>query len=375
VIHTIHQVITNFSLRDAVGTDTLLIRDSLRSLGYKSNIFFEDHGDPAQAQPLRALQPELNREGVAILFHFSIASEFVPQFVGIRNPKIVRYHNITPPEFFSAPEEQSIRLACSLGRQQLPILSHFADFVIADSAYNANEFLTLSKVATSVVPVFRDYEALLQVESVESVSRIFEKGLKPIVLYVGRICRNKAQHDLLKLIAAYKHTFQEPLGLILVGSFFSNTYRNEIEALADHLELSFSSDLNEIPAKDVIITGSVSDAVLATLYRKTSVYCSMSEHEGFGVPLIESQFFDLPVMAHAAAAVPEIIGNNSILFDKSDLENTLLQLRKLVHSNPSREENSASRQWLRSRYGLQALRDALATALNEYRLAPHTSYQ
>ena len=42
----------------------------------------------------------------------------------------------------------------------------------------------------------------------------------------------------------------------------------------------------------------------------------MSEHEGFGVPLVEAMAADLPVLAFGAAAVPETMGGRGIVFDE-----------------------------------------------------------
>jgi glycosyltransferase involved in cell wall biosynthesis len=40
----------------------------------------------------------------------------------------------------------------------------------------------------------------------------------------------------------------------------------------------------------------------------------MSEHEGFGVPLVEAMWFDVPVLAFRSAAVPETLGSAAMLF-------------------------------------------------------------
>ena len=39
----------------------------------------------------------------------------------------------------------------------------------------------------------------------------------------------------------------------------------------------------------------------------------MSEHEGFGVPLVESMVFNVPIVALATSAVPETLNGSGIL--------------------------------------------------------------
>ena len=46
----------------------------------------------------------------------------------------------------------------------------------------------------------------------------------------------------------------------------------------------------------------------------------MSEHEGFCVPLVEAMAADVPIMAYAAAAVPDTLGGAGVQFAPKDLE-------------------------------------------------------
>jgi glycosyltransferase involved in cell wall biosynthesis len=69
-----------------------------------------------------------------------------------------------------------------------------------------------------------------------------------------------------------------------------------------------------------IFTGPVSDEDLAVYYRHAAVYISLSEHEGFCAPLLEAMAADVPVLAYAAAAVPETLGGAGVLFAPKDLE-------------------------------------------------------
>jgi glycosyltransferase involved in cell wall biosynthesis len=69
-----------------------------------------------------------------------------------------------------------------------------------------------------------------------------------------------------------------------------------------------------------IFTGPVPVEDLATYYRRSAVYVSLSEHEGFCAPLVEAMAMDLPILAYAATAVPETLGGAGIQFAPKDLE-------------------------------------------------------
>ena len=69
-----------------------------------------------------------------------------------------------------------------------------------------------------------------------------------------------------------------------------------------------------------MFTGPVPDEELAVYYRHAAVYISLSEHEGFCVPLVEAMAADVPVLAYAAAAVPDTLGGAGVQFAPKDLE-------------------------------------------------------
>jgi glycosyltransferase involved in cell wall biosynthesis len=49
------------------------------------------------------------------------------------------------------------------------------------------------------------------------------------------------------------------------------------------------------------------------LYRASDVFLSLSEHEGFCLPLLESMVFDLPVVAFDSTAVPFTLDGAGVL--------------------------------------------------------------
>jgi glycosyltransferase involved in cell wall biosynthesis len=84
-------------------------------------------------------------------------------------------------------------------------------------------------------------------------------------------------------------------------------------------------------------TGQVPDDDLAAFYRWADVYVSLSEHEGFCVPLLEAMAADVPVLAYAAGAVPETLGGAGVLFEPKDLELAAEMLGTLVYDRPVRD--------------------------------------
>src|SRR5215510_14754937 len=83
-------------------------------------------------------------------------------------------------------------------------------------------------------------------------------------------------------------------------------------------------------------TGPVPDEDLGAFYRWADAYVSLSEHEGFCVPLVEAMASDVPVLAYGAGAVPETLGGAGMMFAPKDLEVAAEMLGTLVSDKPVR---------------------------------------
>jgi glycosyltransferase involved in cell wall biosynthesis len=57
---------------------------------------------------------------------------------------------------------------------------------------------------------------------------------------------------------------------------------------------------------------------LHTFYRNSQAFLLMSEHEGFGVPILEAQYHNLPMVALDRAAVRETLGSDQLVFSDPD---------------------------------------------------------
>jgi len=63
----------------------------------------------------------------------------------------------------------------------------------------------------------------------------------------------------------------------------------------------------------------------------------MSEHEGFCIPLIESMLHEIPILAHASAAVPETLGGCGILLAERRYDLAAELLDQLIRNAPLRK--------------------------------------
>jgi glycosyltransferase involved in cell wall biosynthesis len=63
----------------------------------------------------------------------------------------------------------------------------------------------------------------------------------------------------------------------------------------------------------VTITGALPQAALVSYFRHADVFVCLSEHEGFCIPLLESMWHEVPIVAMASSAVPETLGGAGLV--------------------------------------------------------------
>ena len=223
---------------------------------------------------------------------------------------MLQYHNVTPARYFSAYDPALFRLA-SLGREELRTLVGHVDVALGDSNYNRQELEAMGFGPTGVFPIAVDTARVTRPVHRPALETILDDGLVNF-LFVGRIAPNKKIEDHILLAELYKRYVDAYYRFIFVGRYdVVPRYYSMIRALMAEFRL-----LND----RFIFTGAIPDEELAVYYRHAAVYISLSEHEGFCVPLVEAMAADVPVLAYSAAAVPDTLGGAGVQFAPKDLE-------------------------------------------------------
>ena len=74
------------------------------------------------------------------------------------------------------------------------------------------------------------------------------------------------------------------------------------------------------------------------LYRVSHVFLSLSEHEGFCLPLIESLVFELPIIAYNSSAVPYTLDGAGILINTKRVDYVAELVDIVAHDKKLREK-------------------------------------
>ena len=85
-----------------------------------------------------------------------------------------------------------------------------------------------------------------------------------------------------------------------------------------------------LPSERTHLLGPVSDTELNALYRHAAWFIFPSLYEGFGLPPLEAMANGCPVLAAAAAAIPEVCGDAALYFDPHDPDSLAARLREVL---------------------------------------------
>lgn len=335
----IHQFATSLTYGDAISDEMLEIRKMLGEKGYRSEIFtrFCDPKLAGSARDYREYK-RFSSPGNVVIFHFSIGSPVSKMFFRIPDRKIIIYHNITPHEYF-VDSHRILARECYKGRLEIRLFVDKVDLALGDSAYNRRELEAAGYSRTGVLPILMDF-AKFDGPGDPVALKMYGNG-KTTILFIGRLIPNKKFEDVIKVFYFYKKFFNPDSQLILAGDYRGlERYFAGLISLVEKLRLS-----------DVHFTGHVEFPELLAFYNLAHIYLSLSEHEGFGVPLLEAFYKKIPVVALDAAAVAETMNGGGVLLRCRDFPGTAALIDALVEDNVLREAVIGSQVRALEKYG------------------------
>ena len=301
----IHQFVPTLNPHDATGSHTLLVRDALRQAGWRSDIYAEAvHDDLAAEAQKYWTYPDQAAAGDILLYQFSTSSAVAGFLAERAEPLMLDFHNFTGPEHFAGWEPQT-EVRAARAAEELDLLAPRAILGLADSPFNEQSLRRAGCRRTAVLPVLVDYERVTAAPDARVSAALAADKVSggSDLLFVGRVVPSKAQHALIKALWAYRRLYDPAARLHLVGGTSSFEY---LKSLRD-----FSRDLGLADA--VRLTGEVSDSALAAYFGAADVYLSLSQHEGFGVPLVEAMAAGIPVVTLGVGAVAGTVGQGALL--------------------------------------------------------------
>lgn len=298
----IHQILPTISPGDAIGNEVMEIKRVLNEWGYKSEIYAQHIHPDVEAKEYKDYKKVASEKNI-LIFHFSIGSDISEFIKSLPDKKVMIYHNVTPYQYFIGVNETLVSLLLN-AREELLSLVDYVDLSLGVSEYNRLELEEMGFKNTDVLPIILDFDDL---KSYNKKTYVKYDDDFVNLLFVGRITPHKKQDDILKIFYYYKK-INPKSRLFLVGAYDGcEVYYEYLKDLVKTLNLN-----------DVHLVGKADFGDLLSYYRLANIFVCMSEHEGFCVPILESMYFEVPVIAYNSTAVPYTLANAGILVNKKD---------------------------------------------------------
>lgn len=340
-------LIPQMATGDATSNHTRLIRQLLEEKGFETRVVVE-RKSRSDGSDL-SVEKWKGDARVSILQH-SIGSEVAQFVIRKKTPIVLNYHNITPASYFQSWQPELAK-SVQRGRQQLGQLARLTRRGIADSEFNAQELRALGIGDVVVAPVLWKLGSGVPPAGLGDGTDIEGAGT---VLFVGRLAPNKCQHDLIAAFAVLSR-FRPQSRLVLVGHASPPQYLHSLKSLARRLDVH----------SRVVFAGKVSDKNLLHWYQLSDVLACTSEHEGFGVPLVEAMANGLPVVAYDAAAVAETVQDAGIVIRDKRPVTMALALHRVLSDTPLRQSLRDRGVTSAQRFDISVTREQMWIALKD----------
>lgn len=254
---------------------------------------------------------------------------------------IATIHDVTPRIFKTGKASTRNPLIFNLKHRAFK-------FVLTSQIMNASTIITPTKsvkqqiidiygekVAGKILPIYEgvDFELAESEENKDLIHRFPHD----FMLYVGNFYPHK---NIEKLIQAFRDLDQD-IQLILVGP---NNYFSE----------RIKYQLKQQKVQNIFLYHYAKTPDLVYFYKHAKALINPSLSEGFGLPLLEAAYFNLPVIASDLPVFHELLGNNFMFFNPSSKEDIQAKITSFLRQTPSFDYSD-----ILSRYSFKKMTDEI----------------
>lgn len=339
---------------DGVGHDVEGMVRALLSAGCQVTVYAQFYASAYESWRVDSARVRqlLENPDTVLIHHHSIGCEENEDFLRFAKSRIriMRYHNVTPPEFFEGYNDDWVR-NCANGRRITPMLVGYCTEFSVPSLYDARDLVHAGASVDRIgyCPYFHKLEDFDRVAPTQSVLDRLRNDGRFNVLFLGRRVNNKGHLHLIRTIGAYVREFDDGIALHLVGAIDEGLRRYNEEILQEIRAQGLENN--------VILYDKLSFPDIVAFYKGCDAFLCMSEHEGFCIPVIEAEYCGLPVLAHYRRGVPEALGPTQPWFTSLNYADYAGVLRKMrTEPDYARSLGEAGASSVRERFDINAIR-------------------
>ena len=233
-----------------------------------------------------------------VLIHYSGWITGMGALLELPQRRALVYHNITPAKYFWSVHP-AVAVICEVGRDKLPALVSAASATAGVSSYNADELRAAGAQDPRVVPILADPARLAH-----DGAPAADEG--PLVVAVGRLAPHKRPDLVIRAFAQYQRLHAPDARLLFAGAPQHPPYRRG------------SSSWSRRWARSACGSPARSGRRARERVRGGDAMLSLSEHEGFCIPLLEAFHAGVPVIARPCGGMPEVGGDAVLWVEDGD---------------------------------------------------------
>lgn len=349
------QLLPTLAFGDAVSNDTINLKQVIKELGYKTEIYAENIDSRLPSGVVHSIKkmPNIDSDDI-LLYHLSTGTKLNYQVADYECKKILIYHNITPPHFFKGYSEASYNLSDN-GLKEAAYLSDKVDYCLADSEFNKKNLVEMNyKCKIDILPILIPFADYMKKPNKSIIKRYNNDAIN--IVFTGRIAPNKKQEDIIEAFFYYKKYINRTARLFLVGSYSGmEKYYEQLKGYVKALGLN-----------DVYFTGHIKFNEIIAYYKIADLFLCMSEHEGFCVPLIEAMFYDVPIIAYDSTAIADTLAGSGLLLKEKQPMETAELMNKLITDKNLRQDVIKNQRIRLKDFDYETIKRKFSKYINEF---------
>lgn len=196
-----------------------------------------------------------------------------------------------------------------------------AAHIVAVSQFTKNELINTYQIPSEKISIIHNGVAKPPKSSLDFEKKVLTKFkiTKPFFLAVGTLKPNKNYPFLIKAFSIFLKKFPSHQ-LVIAGK--KGWLFEEIDTIIKKLNLS----------SQIIFTDYIDDSERWPLYKNAISLVIPSTYEGFGIPAIESQKMNTPVIASNIPSLKEVLGDSALYINPEKLKTLVSALEKILEN-------------------------------------------
>ncbi|QLH74249.1 MAG: glycosyltransferase family 4 protein [Methanomassiliicoccales archaeon] len=236
--------------------------------------------------------------------------------------------NITPLKIITVHDIYTAK-----GKVNFKIIKNIAhaDAIFCPSNYTANDIRTILKINKPVYVTYNPLDPSFYCMGTDDKLKmrkniLKERSSRKVLLSIASEMPRKNFEKLLEVLFLFNTSMKEKILLIKVGQFTKLRYK--------YINIAKKFGIEN----DILWINYANEKDLLYLYNISDIFITLSDVEGFCMPLIEAMACGLPIIGSKSSAIPEIVGNAGILVNNNDNKEIIEAINTLLYNIDKRNE-------------------------------------